>query len=34
VGGKDLDEALFLTLALHNSLKILFLKTIFEKIKM
>jgi L-fuculose-phosphate aldolase len=34
VGGKDLDEALFLTLALHNSLKILFLKTILEKIKM
>jgi L-fuculose-phosphate aldolase len=32
-GGKDLDEALFLTLALHNSLKILLLKTLLEKIK-
>jgi L-fuculose-phosphate aldolase len=33
VGGKDLDEALFLTLALHNSLKIFLLKTLLEKIK-
>jgi L-fuculose-phosphate aldolase len=33
VGGKDLDEALFLTLALHNSLKIFLLKNLLEKIK-
>ncbi len=33
VGGKDLDEALFLTLAIHNSLKIFLLKNLLEKTK-